>query len=245
MAAELADAGLRLPISEGALHGFPALRDLEGHPRADAEFTQIPEGDRLRVKLVYDFGGGHRVEENTVVRQRPALVQELWSWEETDAGALRRRYRVDFATGQASAEKPENGETKRWEDRVKIEPGRTFAGFAFTLALECLRDQLVRGETAELRAVAFTPHPRTVTVRVAFGGVDRLAMGGREVPGEQFLIHPEIPAIAKPFVRAPDTRIWLIAAPPRGFLRWEGPLAEPSDEIVRVDLLPGERSGGG
>jgi len=29
---------------------------------------------------------------------------------------------------------------------------------------------------------------------------------------------------------------------PAAFLRWEGPLAEPDDSIVRVDLLPGEPS---
>ena len=30
---------------------------------------------------------------------------------------------------------------------------------------------------------------------------------------------------------------------PAGFLRWEGPIVLPTDPIVRVDLLSGEKSG--
>jgi hypothetical protein len=67
-------------------------------------------------------------------------------------------------------------------------------------------------------------------------------MAGRTIDGDRFIVHAKIPALAKLFVHVPDARIWL-TAPPAGFLRWEGPLAEPSDPIVRVDLLPGGSSG--
>jgi hypothetical protein len=68
-------------------------------------------------------------------------------------------------------------------------------------------------------------------------------MGGRTVKGDQFVIHPEIPFIAKLFVHVPDTKIWLANPPPAGFLRWEGPIAVPSDPLARVDLVSGEDSG--
>lgn len=35
-------------------------------------------------------------------------------------------------------------------DQVKVEQGRSFAGFGFTLALQNLRDRLVQGKTFEL-----------------------------------------------------------------------------------------------
>jgi hypothetical protein len=241
-AAESEKVELRLPLAAGAIHGFPELRDAEGRKLADAEFTQTPEGDRLRVKLSYDFGNGHRMEENTVVRQRPALMQEEWTWEETKAGEIVRRFAVDFRNGKATAEKMERQGRKQWEEKLKIDPGRTFAGFTFTLALECLRERLVRGERVELRAVGFTPKPRLVTVELSFGGLDQMTMGSRRVTGERFIIHPKIPRIVKAFIAAPDTRIWLIHPAPAGFLRWEGTPAEPTDALVRVDLLPGESS---
>jgi len=61
--------------------------------------------------------------------------------------------------------------------------------------------------------------------------------------GDRFIIHPKVPAIAKVFVEAGDTHIWLTQPPAVGFLRWEGPLVETSDPMVRVDLLSGEQSG--
>ena len=234
---------LRLPIAEGAAHGFPVLRDHQGRKLAEGEFAQIPTGDRLQVKLTYDFGDGHRIEENTVLRQRPTLAQESWSWQETRGDRTVRRFSADFATGNVVAEKIDGDETKHWTKTLKIEPGRTFAGFAFTLAIESLREPLARGEKIVLHAIGFTPRPRLVAVEISGRGLDRVPMSGREIEGDEFVVHPKIPAIAKPFISAPDTRIWLIHSAPGGFLRSEGPLAEPKDDVVRVDLLPGDASG--
>jgi hypothetical protein len=68
-------------------------------------------------------------------------------------------------------------------------------------------------------------------------------MSDRLLKGDRFVVHPEIPLIAKLFVHVPDTRIWLTNPPPAGFLRLEGPMAEPSDRLVRVDLVSGIESG--
>ena len=67
-------------------------------------------------------------------------------------------------------------------------------------------------------------------------------MSNRTIDGDRFIVHAKVPAIAKLFVHVPDAVIWL-TMPPAGFLRWEGPLAEPDDPIVRVDLLPVASSG--
>ena len=64
-------------------------------------------------------------------------------------------------------------------------------------------------------------------------------MSGRVLQGERFIVHPKLPRIARLFVDAPDHQIWLTSSAPVSFLRWEGWLAEPSDPIARVDLLPG------
>src|SRR5207249_3711939 len=105
-----------------------------------------------------------------------------------------------------------------------------------------LRKRLVAGETVELQAIGFTPKPRAVTVAISYGGRDRVAVSDRQLQGDRFIIHPKIPAIAKLFVKVPDNFIWL-TTPPAGFLRFEGPLAEPDEAIVRIDGLPGGSSG--
>jgi hypothetical protein len=228
---------------EGAAHGFPALRDLEGQTLAEGEFTQWIDGDRLHVQIRYDFGGSHWIEERSVIRQEPVLVHERWSWEEVRDAAVQRRFDVDFLSGTATAQVLEKDEVRRWSEHFDLEPGRAFAGAVWPLAIQGVRSRLLAGEELEFQTVGFTPKPRKGTVAIRHVGVDALGMSGRTLDGDHFRIHAKIPWFARPFVEVPDSHIWLTSTPPAAFLRWEGPLAQPKDALVRVDLLPGEPSG--
>jgi hypothetical protein len=225
----------------GAAHAYPAMRDLQGKKLGSGDFRQEIEGGVLHIRISYDLGEGRRIEEKASFQQRPELVQKQWSWRESNGASTQREYTVDFDSGKATARKNEKEGPKTWSEEVEIEKGRTFAGFGFVLALQNLRDRLVKGETVELKAVGFTPEPRVVSVKLSYHGVDQMRMSNRLLWGEHFVIKPEIPAIAKLFIKISDTNIWL-TPPPSGFLRWEGPLAEPSDPVVRVDLTSGDES---
>jgi hypothetical protein len=233
----------KLPDLEGALHGFPGVFDLDGKKLADGEFVQWLEGGQLHVKIDYDFGAGHTIEEQAVFRQEPELVQEAWSWRESRNGQLYRHFSVDFVAKKAAAEKFEGKDLKKWSEDVEVQPGQTFAGFGFSMALKSLRENLVRGQKHELHAIAFTPKPRVVNVELSYGGREQMFTGGRTVTGDLFIIHPKVPLVAKAFIEVHDTKIWLTLPRPTGFLRWEGATAEPSDPLIRVDLLPAEHSG--
>ncbi|MEY2488189.1 MAG: hypothetical protein QOC70_131 [Verrucomicrobiota bacterium] len=234
---------VELTSLSGLAHGYPAFRDANGKMLAEGEFMQWVQDDRLHVKLTYKFKNGERIEENAVFQQQPELVQQEWSWRESKGGQIIREFGVNFASKTAKAQKREKNELKQWEETIAVEPGKSFAGFGFTLALQNLRKRLLNGERIELKAVGFRPQPQVVTVQLSHAGVDRMEMSGRSLKGDHFVIHPELPAIAKLFVRVPDTHVWLTNPAPAGFLRWEGPVAEPNDQIVRVDLLSGEGSG--
>ena len=65
-----------------------------------------------------------------------------------------------------------------------------------------------------------------------------MKMSGRLLKGDRFVIHPKIPAIAKLFVKVPDTRIWLTNPPPAGFLRWEGPSLNPVIQLFASISFP-------
>jgi hypothetical protein len=227
----------------GAAHGFPGLCDINGKKLADGEFRQWAEGNQLHIIVTYRFPDGQVFEEKALFRQQSELAQEKWSWKETKNGKLSREFTANFLTKTATALTHENNAPKQWSENLEIEPGRTFAGFGFTLALENLRKRLIRGEQIQLRAVGFMPKPQVATVTVSHGGVDRMRMSGRSLKGDHFIIHPEIPFIAKLFIHVPDTQIWLTYPPPAGFLRWEGPIVVTSDPLIRVDLLSGAKSG--
>src|SRR6266481_77653 len=236
---------LKVTEPAAASHGYPGLCDINGKKLADGEFRQWVESNRLHIVITYKFSAGEVYEEHSQFRQDLQLIQEQWSWKESKHGRLQREFAVDFMAGIASAHiRQDNKDVSK---RISVEPGRTFAGFGFSLALSNLRKRLLSGEQVQLKAVGFsdfpTLGPQVVTVTISHGGVQRMRMGGRSPKGDRFIIHPEIPFIAKFFVTVPDTKIWLTNPAPAGFLRWEGPIVLPTDPIIRVDLVSGEKSG--
>jgi hypothetical protein len=223
----------------GAAHGYPALCDINGKKLADGEFRQWVEDHHLNVIITYRFPDGRLFEEKARFRQEPELIQEQWSWQELKNDTPQREFAADFLAGTASAHIRKDN--KDASEKINVQMGRTFAGFGFTIALSNLRNQLLKGEQVELKAVGFSPFPtlkpQVVTVKISHGGLDRLRMGGRSLKGDRFIIHPEAPAIAKLFINVPDTKIWLTNPTPAGFLRLEGPVVLPNDPLIRVDLL--------
>ena len=236
--------GLEVTQQAGAAHGYPGLCDINGKKLANGEFRQWVENDHLYVVITYKFPDARLREEKARFRQHPELIQEQWSWKELKDGISEREFSVDFISGMASAHIRKDN--KDVSGKVKIQPGQTFAGFGFTIALANLRKRLLKHEQLELKAVGFSPFPtlkpQVVTVKISYGGLERLRMSGRSLKGDRFDIHPEIPAIAKLFIKVPDTKIWLTNPAPAGFLRWEGPIVLPNDPLVRVDLLSGSKS---
>ena len=230
---------LALPsnVHEGDAQAFTGLTDAEGHVLADSRYAQWVAGGLLHVEARSDFPDGRSIVERATLRLHPQLAQESWDWTEKRAGQLVRLYQVDFKTGKAEAKRVD--QEKSWKEDVTIHPGKTFAGAGFLTAVKALRAQLAVGQHMELEAVAMTPKPRVATVTVTRDGPSEVHMAGRTIEGDKYTIHPEIPAIAKLFVKAPDQHVWLLNSNPAAFLRFEGPLAEPDDPIIRIDLIPG------
>jgi hypothetical protein len=245
----LTSTAIALEVTEpaGAAHGYPGLMEMNGKKLAEGEFRQWMQDDRLHIVITYKFPSGELFEENALFRQQPELMQEQWSWKESKGSQLQREFTADLVAKTASAHIHKDSENKDASDNIEVEPGRTFAGFGFTLAMSNLRKRLINGEQIELKAIGFMPppllKPMLATVKVSYGGLQRMKMAGRFYRGDQFIIHPEISAIAKVFVRVPDTKIWLTNPTPGGFLRWEGPIVLPTDPLVRVDLISDSVSG--
>ena len=230
---------------EGDAQAFTSLIDVKsGAVIADGRYAQRVEGGLLHIESRNDFPDGRTIVERAVLRLEPQLRQESWDWTERKDGALIRQYEVDFRTRRAVATRVD--QHKRWkEDELDIEPGKTFAGIAFVTVIKALRSEIAPGDKVELKAVAFTPRPRVATVSVIRGRPEEVRMAGRTIAADPYTIHPEIPAIARLFVSAPDQRICLYATGPAAFLRYEGPLVEPKDPLVRVDTIPSRSANAG
>jgi len=229
---------------EGDAQAITSVADVaSGAVIADGRYAQQVDGGVLHIEARYDFPGGRTIVERASVRLAPRLAQESWDWTERNAGALVRQYEVDFRTGNAVATRA--GEHKRWKEHLDIHPGRTFAGIAFVTAIKALREVLEPGGKVGLEAVAFTPKPRVAGVEVIREKPEQVRMAGRNIAADRYTLHPAIPAIARLSVSAPDQHVWLFATGPAAFLRYQGPLVEPKDPVIRVDLIPSESANAG
>src|SRR6266480_856370 len=170
----IATPAFAIEITEpaGAAHGYPGLCDINGKKLADGEFRQWTEDHRLYVVITYKFPDGRLFEEKARFRQQTELMQEQWSWKELEHGRPQREFTADFVSGMASA--------------------------------HIRKDNKDVSEQIEVKAVGFSPiptlKPQVVTVKVSHGGLDRMRMSGRLRTGDRFIIHPEVPAIAKLFI---------------------------------------------
>jgi hypothetical protein len=128
----------------GAEHGYPGLYDIKGKKLANAEFRQWVADNQLHVVISYKFSNGQSFEENALFRQQPELIQEKWSWKELKGRKPEREFAADFLKGVASAHIHNEKETKDISDNIEITPGRTFAGFGFSIALSNLHAPLIQ-----------------------------------------------------------------------------------------------------
>ncbi|HYV67018.1 MAG TPA: hypothetical protein VE964_12305 [Myxococcales bacterium] len=239
--ASLNAAAVQTRWIEGTLRGFPVVRQADGRRIGEGTLTQSIEDGKLHSLGIFDLHDGRRVREETVLDQEPRLRQRSWKWTETRGKDVLREFSVDLTTGHATAVKRSKDDVDTWDEHLDGTQD-AFAGVGFMYALKNLSERLDRGEQIELTAVVFTSKPRTVTVSVSRDQVGELVMGDRRIPAERYVIHPEVPWIARLFVKAPDQYLWFYRPAPPAFLRADIPLAEPSDPVIRIELIPGNES---
>lgn len=242
LALSLPAAAVTLHLPEGDEQAFPALTDATGHILADGTFSQRVTGDELLLRSAYTFPDGRVIEEKATLRIKPQLAQQSWSWTEKKGEQVLRSYQVDFTTGEAHARRTDQGDQghqeKQWDEKLELEPGRAFAGIGIVYAVKNLREELAPGASAELRAVSFISKPVTALVKITRDqGATTLRMGGRTIKTDRYTLHAELGALKRVFVNPPDQHLWLTRSSPAAFLRFEGPMVEPKDPVIRIDTV--------
>jgi hypothetical protein len=194
------------------------------------------------IRMRFAFPEGREQTEEAVLATDSDLRQLAWSWTEERGGKVLRDYHVDFQTGQARAMKLNEGDRASYElvseKFTDIVPGKTFAGIGMSVAIKNLAPRLARGEEIELQAIAFTPGPRMVGLKIASKGEEPLKVGAGTKAALRIEMHPEVPFIAKLFKKVRDLELWLDRESPHEILRFQGSLPEPDDPLVRMDTYP-------
>ena len=223
--------------TEGLMHGFLALRTLDGKRLADGEMTQIAEGDRVTSRLIFRFKDGSVYDDTTVFSQRGAfrllsdhLVQRGPSFKQPMETSL------DASSGQITVRyKDQDGQEKTVKEQRDLPPD-VANGLLFTLVKHIQPN--VPQTTVSM--VATTPKPRVVKLEILPEGEKAIASGNTPHKTVRYVVKVKIGGVAglvAPLLgkQPPDTHVWVLTGNAPAFVKLEGPLYA-GGPIWRIEL---------
>jgi hypothetical protein len=236
-AAPLDAKPVRVRFREGLVHGFLALRTLDGRTIADGDLYQTPRGNTVTSRLTFRFRDGSFQEETAVFTQgrefrlvRDRLVQKGPSFPRpmdmtVEAGG---RVVVKYTDG--------DGEAKVEEEQMELPPD-----VANGMVLTLLKNLPPGGRPIEVAMVVPTPKPRLVTLQISRGGVDRFRVGASSRRALRYVVDVHIGGLTGAMAHVlgkdpPDTTVWILGGEAPAFIRSEGPMFADGP-IWRIDLV--------
>ena len=228
---------VRVRHVEGLMHGFLALRALDGTRLADGEMTQIAEGDRITSRLIFRFKDGSVYDDTTVFSQRGAfrllsdhLVQRGPSFKQSMETSL------DASSGQITVRyRDQDGGEKILKERRNL-PSDVANGLLFTLVKHIQPN--VPQTTVSM--VATTPQPRVVKLEILPEGEKAIASGNTKHKTVRYVVKVKIGGVAglvAPLLgkQPPDTHVWVLTGNAPAFVKLEGPLYA-GGPVWRIEL---------
>jgi hypothetical protein len=218
-------ASVPVRYTEGLVHGFLALRTLEGNTIADGELLQFARGDRVTSRLLFHFRDGSVHDETAVFSQRRSF--RLLSDHLVQKGPAFQRpmdVLIDGSTGRVTVRYTEEGKEKGTTDRLQLPPDVS-NGLVLTL-LKNIRPEAPR---TTLSMVAATPKPRLVKLAITPQGEEPFLIGGSRLRATHYVVRVEIGGVAglvAPLLgkQPPDTHVWILGGEAPAFVKSEGPL---------------------
>lgn len=222
---------------EGLLHGFLALRTLEGKKVADGELTQVAQGDRVVVDLIFHFKDGSIYKETTVFTQRERF--RLLSNHVLEKGPSFKQHMetsIDASTGQVTVRYTNgDGQEKVLNQKLELPPDLA-NGLLFTL----VKNIEPSAPRTTVSMLATTPKPRLVKLAIFPEGKKDLPRGSTGQKTMVYVVKVEIGGRAGLLARLtgkqpPDTRVWIIGGKAPAFVESEGPLSA-GGPVWRIQL---------
>jgi hypothetical protein len=212
--------------TEGLMHGFLVLRNLEGKTIADGQMTQDARGDRVTDHLTFRFKDGSTYEDTTIFSQRGSfrllsdhLIQKGPSFKSPLDAAL------DASAGQVTVRyKDGNGKEQIIIQRLDLPPDIA-NGLLFTL----LKDVKPSVPRTSVSMLAITPKPRLVKLAILPQGEEPFSIGSFRHKAMHYVVKVEIGGVTGLLAhlfgkQPPDTHIWVLGGEAPAFVKSEGPL---------------------
>ena len=222
---------------EGLVHGFLALRTLEGKTIADGDLYQTPRGNTVTSRLTFRFRDGSFQEETAVFTQGREF--RLVSDRLVQKGPAFPRaldMTVDAGGHVVVRYTDSDGQEKVEEEQMELPPD-----VANGMVLTLLKNLAADGPPIEVGMVVPTPKPRLVKLQISRGGVDRFRIGSSGRRATRYVVDVHIGGLTGAMAHVlgkdpPDTQVWILGGTAPAFIRSEGPMFADGP-IWRIDLV--------
>ena len=222
---------------EGSLHGFLALRSIDGTLMAEGDLVQVVRGEEVEKRMVFRFKDGSVLEESAVFTQKAVYTMQRYRLlqrgpifiEDIEASLERAtgKYRV-----KSKAQK--DGRESAYEGTLELPPD-VYNG----LILSVVKD-LPKGASETVHYVAFTPEPRLIELAVAPAGEQNVTVGNLAKTAVHYVLKPQLGMWLTFFAKVlgrmpPDQHVWILMDDVPAFVRFEGPLYS-TGPVWRIQL---------
>ena len=217
---------IRVRHAEGLVHGFLALRTLEGESIAEGDLIQDARGNRVTSRLIFHFKDGSVYDETAVFSQRgnfrllsDHLVEKGPTFEHP------MEVRFDTNSGQVTVHSSDkDGKEKLENERLEM-PADVSNGMVLIL-LKNIQPDVPETKVSMLAA---TPKPRMVKLAITSQGEEPFSISGSSRKATHYVVKVEIggaagliaPLLGK---QPPDTHVWILGGEAPAFVKSEGPL---------------------
>lgn len=210
---------------EGSARGFLVLRSQTGATLASGEFTQIPRGDRIKLRLVFHFRDGSRSDETTVYSQKSTfrlisdrLVQTGPSFPNPC------EMRIDASSQQVSMRVLSKGDEAAKTEHMDLPPDLS-NGFLFNM----IKNLQTSGPGVKVSYLAPESKPRMVKLAITLEKEGQFTIAGRPVKAAEWDVKPELGGVAgivAPLIgkQPPDTHVWVAEGGVPTIVRVDGAL---------------------
>jgi hypothetical protein len=238
----LAGAGLlwAQPVAvrhpEGLVHGFLALRTLQGETLADGDLLQNAHGPEVTSRLVFHFKDGSLYDETTVFSQK-GRFRLLRSHLVQKGPAFKKPMEADVASDGRVAVRwtDDDGQEKTQSDRLKLP-----TDLANGLLPILLKNVSEGTPKLTLSLLVFTPRPRLVKLAVAPDGEETFRTGATPRKAVRYVVKTDIGGVTGALADAlgktpPDAHVWILPGETPAFVRSELPFYAGAP-LWRVEL---------
>ena len=195
---------------EGTIHGFLALRTLEGKLLASGDLTEVIHGNEMVSHLVFRFKDGSVDDDTTIFSQRGTF--RLISDHHIQKGPSfphPANISINADTGQVTVRYRDKDREKVETDHLDLPPD-----LANGILLNLLKNISPHTKETKVSYVGGAPKPRVVHLSITPAGKETFSVAGARHKATLFMVKVEIGGIAGMFApligkQPAETKIWV------------------------------------